>query len=231
MLKIRFSGVAATGLTTGLGFTCLWLAAATTLTMLLSSCASTSVKNTWKSPDYKGGPSQKIAVVADEERLDVRRALENRFVNQLKAASQPAFATAQSFPDLAAARKNKEASVARLRSDGADALLITRLVSKSDYVSMYQPQFAGHYTALTVAPGSGSWDTYIASYTTYSSGPRADDRTHLLLDTSLFDLNTGQRIWGSITEVTVKESDDRLQIADKFVAKVVESLRHDGMIR
>ena len=231
MLKIGFLGVATTGLTTRVVLTCLWLAAATTLMMLFSSCASTSVKSSWKSPEYKGGPSQKIAVVADEERMPVRAALENRFVHQLKAASQPAFATAQSFPNLAAARRNKEASVARLRSDGADAMLITRLVSRSNYVSMGQQEITGHYVGLTVAHSSESWDTFIGSYSTYSSGPRTDDRDYLLLDTSLFDLNTGQRVWGCITEITVKESDDRFEIADKFVARVVESLRQDGMIR
>jgi hypothetical protein len=161
----------------------------------------------------------------------VRVALENRFVNQLGAASQPAFATAKSFPDLVAARKNKEATAEQLRADGAEILLITRLVSKSDYLAKSQQTFTGHYVALTVNAGSEGWDTYLASYSEYSSGPRSDDRSHLLLDTSLFDLKTGRRIWGCIAETTVKETDDRLEIADKFVAKVINAMRQDGMIR
>jgi hypothetical protein len=209
----------------------LWLAAATIVAILSSSCASTSVQNTWKSPDYKGGPAQKIAVVADDYRSFVRVALENRFVNQLQAASQPAFATARSFPDLAAARKNKEATVARLRADGAENILITRLVSKSDYVARAQQNYTGQFSGLTVSHNSEGWDTSIGSYSTYSTTPRSDDRSYLVLDTSLFELNTGQRIWGCATEVTVKETDDRLEIADAFVTKVVHSMRQDGMIR
>jgi len=209
----------------------LCLAAGTVLIMLASSCASTSVKSSWKSPDYKGALPQKVAVVADEERKLVRMALENRFVNQLVAASQPAFGTASAFADLEAARKHKEATVAQLRAAGADAILITRLVSKSDYQAKAQQRFTGHYVAVTVTPGSDGWDTDIGSFDTYQSAPRGDDRSYLLLDTSLFDLNTGQRIWGCITETTIRQTDDRLEIADEFVGKVVEVMRQDGMIR
>lgn len=208
-----------------------FLAAATTLVMLTCSCASTSVKSAWKSPEYKGTPPQKVAVVTDDERMLVREALENRFVNQLTAASQPAFATVKALPDLVAARQNKEATVKQLRGDGADAILITRLVSRSAYMARAKEQFTGQYVALTVTPSSQGWDTSIGSFSAYSSGPRSDDRSYLLLDTSLFDLATGQRIWACLTETTLKESDDKLDVADEFVATVVKSMRQDGMIR
>ena len=231
MLKIGGCRPGLTGQAARIGYACLSLAAAVTITMLFTSCASTSVKSTWKSPDYKGAPPQKIAVVADDERGDVRTALENRFVHQLEAASQRAFATARAFPDLATARKNKEATVAKLRADGAEAILITRLVSKSDYIARAQQRYTGQQVTLTVTPGPEGWDTSINSYSTYSSAPRSDDRSYLLLDTGLFELNTGQKIWACVTEVTVKETDNRLEIADEFVAKVVNSMRQDGMIR
>lgn len=209
----------------------LCLVAGVALVMLACSCASTTVKSTWKSPDYHGEPPKKVAVVADDDRMMVRTALENRFVNQLEASKQPALATASSFPDLAAARKNKEASVAQLQALGADVLLITRLVSKSAYMAKAKQQFTGQYVALTVTPGSDGWETSIGSYSDSSSGPRGDDRSYLLLDTSLFDLKTGKRIWACITETTIKDTDDRLEIADKFVAKVVGVMLQEGMIR
>jgi hypothetical protein len=170
-------------------------------------------------------------VVADEERMLVREALENRFVNQLKAAAQPAFATASSFPDLAAARTNKETTVAQLRAAGGDAILITRLVSKSAYMARAQQRFTGHYVTLTVTPDSKGWDASVGSYSAYTGAPRSDDRSYLLLDTSLYDLNTGRQIWGCLTETTVRETDDRLQLADEFVSLVVKTMRQDGMIR
>jgi hypothetical protein len=199
--------------------------------MFFSSCASTSVKSTWKSPDYKGELPKKVAVVADDERVIVRVGLENRFVNQLAATGQPALSTASSFPDLAAARKNKEATIVQLRAAGADAILITRLVDRSAYMARAQQQFTGQYVALTVTPDPGGWDASIGTFSDYSSGPRSDDRSYLLLDTSLFDLNTGKRIWACITETTIKDTDDKLEIADEFVAKVVGTMRQEGVIR
>ncbi len=230
-LTIRLFGRTSRRQAARIGFTCLRLAAAAVLVALSSTCASTSVKSTWKSPDYRGAPPQKVAVVADDERQLVRVALENLFVNHLRAAAQPAFATASSFADLVAARKNKEATVEQLRAAGADAILITRLVSKTAYLAKAKQTATGGYAGLTVTPGSEGWDVSLGSYPTYQSSPRSDDRSYLLLDTSLFDLATGQRIWGCLTETTVKESDDRLEIADEFVAKVVKTLRQDGMIR
>ena len=199
--------------------------------MLSSSCASTSVKSTWKSPDYHGELPKKIAVVADEDRMMVRVALENRFINQLAADGQLSFSTAAAFADLAAARKNKEATLAQLRAAGADAILITRLVSKDAYLAKAQQRFTGQYVAMTVTPDSDGWDASIGSYSAYSGGPRSDDRSYLLLDTSLYNLNTGKRIWACLTETTVKETDDRLEIADEFVAKVIKVMHQDGVIQ
>ncbi len=207
------------------------LATGAALVMLSSSCASTSVKSTWKSPDYKGELPKKIAVVADEDRVMVRVALENRFINQLGADGQLSFGTAAAFPDLTAARKNKEATLAQLRAAGADAILITRLVSKDAYLAKAQQRFTGQYVAMTVAPDSDGWDASIGSYSAYSGGPRSDDRSYLLLDTSLYDLNTGKRIWACLTETTVKETDDRLEIADEFVGKVIKVMHQDGVIQ
>lgn len=209
----------------------LWLVAVVTLAMFFSSCASTSVKSTWKSPDYKGGLPRKVAVVADEERPMIRAALENRYVNQLARVDQPAFASVEAFPDLNAARTNKAETVTTLRAAGADAVLITRLVSRSAYLAKAQQKFTGQYVALTVAPDSEGWDASVGSFSTYSGGPRSDDRSYLLLDTSLYDLQTGRRIWACLTETTVKDTDDRLELADEFVAKVVELMRQDGVVR
>lgn len=207
------------------------IAAGLAALFLFSGCASTAVKDTWKLPGYQGGPPQKVAVVADEDRMMVRTALENRFVNQLAWDGQPTIGTAAEFPDLAEARKNKEATIAKLRTDGVDAILITRLVGQTAYQAKAQQTFSGHYVGVTVTPDSGDWDTSIGSYSTYSSAPRSDDRSHMLLDTSLYDLKSGQRIWSCITETTILETDDKLEIADEFVAKVVAAMHKDGMVR
>src|SRR6266576_2590412 len=61
-----------------------WSSLCAAVFTMLCSCASTSIKHTWKSPDYHGGPVQKIAVLAVVERGLVRQGIENRVGNQIR---------------------------------------------------------------------------------------------------------------------------------------------------
>src|SRR5712691_5443372 len=87
------------------------------LATLLVSCAATSIKRTWKAPDYTGGPVGKVAVLAVEERGTFRQALENRFRNQLVKDGQPAIVT-HDLLSLAQVKSDKEAATTRLRESG-----------------------------------------------------------------------------------------------------------------
>lgn len=205
--------------------------AAVAVAALVSSCASTSVKKTWRSSSYQGGPLQRVAVVADHEEANVRMMLEGRFVRQLQRTGQPAFETAANYPDLKKARTDKEATVTSLRAAGADSILITRLVSKARYMSQPRSQITSQSIELRMSTDGAGWDTSLGSYSTSSSAPRSDDRDFLLLETSLFELKTGQRVWACITETTVLETADKLEVADEFVAKVVELMHKEGLTR
>jgi hypothetical protein len=55
-------------------------------------------------------------------------------------------------------------------------------------------------------------------------------KQNIYLDTSLFDLKTGQRLWSALTLTLLKENEDRLVVADALVAKLVSALRKDGLI-
>src|SRR6516162_9460747 len=85
---------------------------------LLCSCTGTSLKNTWKSPDFKGEPLTKIAALAVEDRGLVRQGFENRFVKQLKQGGATAITTFDllSLTDISA---DKPAAAERFRSAGA----------------------------------------------------------------------------------------------------------------
>jgi hypothetical protein len=59
----------------------------------------------------------------------------------------------------------------------------------------------------------------------------ATTRDYLVFDSSLFDLNTGRRLWSGVTQTVVKGDADRLVLADKLAEKVAARLLKDGMIR
>jgi hypothetical protein len=222
-------GADATALPKTMGTFASFLFASAIAAMVLCSCASISTKSTWKSSDFKGGPVQKVAVLAVAERATVRTALENRFANQLKKDSQPAVTTLQML-SLLEIKENKEAAAARLREAGADSVLITRLTSKSTYDSQPRQAPNAYYSIITGSPSEG-WHTYYTSAYSNVGAPRSDSRDYYLLDTSLFDLDTGKRLWSCITETKVRENADKLEIADALVARVVELMRKDGMVR
>jgi hypothetical protein len=197
--------------------------------LCLGGCAASSVKQVWKSPAYQGGAVQKVAVVAVEERGMVRQAFENRFVNQFRALGQNADPTHE-LMGLREIKASKEAAAARFREAGADSVLLVRLVDQTTYAHQAQATPALFVPTTTGFSSYGWYDYYEVAFvdmgTVWNSA-----RQYVYLDTVLFDLKTGQRIWSALTLTVLKEDMDRLEEADALVAKIVAALRRDGMIR
>jgi len=202
---------------------------AAALAVLLCSCATTSVEKTWKSPDRAEGPVQKLAVLAVSDDSMVRPGLENRFARDIRNRGQAVITTVAllSLPEIKA---DKAAAAALLRQEGADSILIVRLVDKSAYdrqVRATPAAFVPMATGYADYGWSGYYDVaFMEMGVTYSTL-----RDYLVLDSSLFDLKNGQRLWSALTQTTLKEGADRLVVADDLAAKVAAALRKDGMIR
>jgi hypothetical protein len=198
------------------------------LVLWLCSCASSSIKQTWKSPAYQGGPVQKVAVLAVADRGDVRVGLENRFVHELRRGGQEAVATGD-LVGLSEITADKDAAAARMRDAGADAVLVVRLVDQATY---------SHQTVAVPAfysPGVSGYDSY-SWYDCFSFGTgmavvRSSSNRYYYLDSSLFDLKTGRRLWSSLTRTVLAEDADALAVADAFTAKNVKALRKDKLVR
>jgi hypothetical protein len=199
------------------------------LAALLCACAATSLKQTWKSPDYTGGPVRKVAVLAVEERGLVRQGFENRFARQLAAQGQPAVVTYDllSLPQI---KDDKQAAAARAREAGADSVLIVRLVDVATYtrqVRALDEQFA---PTITGVANYGWYDYYSVAFMDMSP-TYGTLRQEVYLDISLFDLDTGKRLWSGLIETVVKDNTDRVLLVDSLVGKVVSAMRKDGVVR
>src|SRR5215470_3125452 len=96
------------------------------LASLLCSCATTSVKQTWKSPDCPPGPVKKVAVIAVADQANVRPGLENRFAHDIGQNGQATMTTVE-LMRLSEIKENKEAAAKLMRENGADSRLIVRL--------------------------------------------------------------------------------------------------------
>lgn len=204
------------------------LLATVLLAVLLCSCAATSIKHTWKSPDCPKDLG-KIAVVAMEERGIVRQGFENRLVAQLAKAGAPAMVTFDLLT-LAEIEQNKQVAAERFRAAGADAVLIMRLV---DQTSSYREVMRGRGAYITTITG---WEN-VGWYDYYSVGFLNLTPTYgtlkqkILVETGLFDLKTEACLWSGLSQTVMKENMDRVAEMDPLVEKVVAAMQKDGVFR
>jgi len=202
---------------------------AAVLAILLCSCATTSVKQTWKSPTCPAGPVKKVAVVVVADQTNVRPGLENRFAHDIGAQGQPAMATV-GLLGLAQIKENKAAAAKLLREAGADSLLIVRLVDKATSNRQARATPATMVPVITSSSGYGWYGYYDVVFMDLSA-QHSTLRDDLFIDSSLFDLNSGEKLWSAQSKTVLKEGVDKLVVADELVAKVAEAMRKDGVIR
>ena len=194
----------------------------------LCGCASTSVKQSWKSPAYQSGQVQKIAVIAVDERGLVRQGFENRLVTDIRDHGQGAITTFNliGLPEIKA---DKEVAATQLRAAGADSVFVMRLVDQVTYEHQVQATPAVYLPTIDGYAGYGWYDCYSVAF--MNMGVVWSDATReIYLDSSLFDLKTGKRIWSAVTKTTLKETSDRLALVDSLVAKVVDAMHKDGLV-
>ena len=203
--------------------------AAIALSVLFCSCATTTVEKTWKLPGRSEGPVKKLAVIAVSDQWLVRPGLENRFATDIAKRGQPVITTVELLP-LPKIRENKEAAVDLLRQQGVDSVLIVRLLDKDTHdreVRTSPSAFVPYATGYTSYGWGGYYDVAFMDMGVTSSSTRDD----LLLDSSLFDLKTGQRLWSMVTKSVLKYNTDKLEVADDLANKVSAALLKDGLIR
>jgi len=198
------------------------------LAMVLCSCAATSVKNTWKSPDYHGGPFAKVAVLTVDDHPGVRRGFENRLASQIRKGGATAITTFNllTLPDI---NRDKPAAAERLRSAGAEAVVVLRLASSTSSYREVRPG-AERYAETITGIEPGTWyDYYSVAYSDLST-TYGTLKQQVYLETCLFDLKTAKRLWSGMTKTVVTETMDRVAEMDPIVEKVVIAMRKDGML-
>lgn len=198
------------------------------LAAFLCSCAATSIKSTWKSPGYRGGPVRNVAVLAVDEQGNYRPAFEGQFVAQLEQKGQPAFKTL-GILSLDEIKADKEAAAEKLRAAGADSVLIIRLVDS--YNQSSPAPIGGGNTLVTRTSGQVGGFKY---YTVSSPGRGGMQHTlnkYVCLETSLYDLKTETKLWSAVTGTLLREGAEPLDEIGPLAAKVLTALRADGLIR
>jgi len=187
------------------------------LSLLFCGCASSSVKHTWKSPSYQGGPVAKVAVVVVTDRNFYRQAIENHFAGILAEQGQSALKTYDLFT-LPEGNEARQAAAAQLRQAGADSVLVVRLVDSATY----------HSEARAASPAFTS-SPY--SYFMWGSGVSWSSlQRDLYLESSLYSLATSEHLWSGLTRTILKEDADAVAVIEPLAQKLFPLMRRDGVI-
>lgn len=202
--------------------------AAGALAVLLCSCAATSVKNTWKSPDSQQ-PVGKVAVLAIAHNGSVRKGFENRFATQLVNAGTQAMVTYDSL-SLPEIKQDKRTAADRILANGVDALLILRVVDTGTYYRESQPGGERYAGAITGFETMGWYDYYSVAFMNMSPTYGTLKQT-VYLETGVYDLKTEKRLWSLLTKTVLEEHADGVAEADRLVPKIVAAMRKDGILR
>ena len=191
-------------------------------TGIISSCASTTMKNVWRDTSYQGKLNN-VFVIGVIKTPGVKRFFEDEFVAQLKARGTDAIASYTVLPsdrDI-----DQEELSAKIKELGADGVLITRLVDRKT-VETYVPA-ASHY-----APPShyyNGWHNYYArSYGgIYERGYTVKDEV-IVVETNLYEASAEKLVWSAISETFREGSDDKL--ISSFIRLMIENLSKQNLL-
>jgi hypothetical protein len=131
---------------------------------LAMGCATTEMTSTWTDPSAKGTTLSKVAVICMTKDADLRRMAEDAAATQLQRKGAQAIAGYQLLGDTDL--KDREAVKAKLRAAGVDGVLVIRMTSVNEQVSMVGGPFGtfdGYYdySAAVYEPGFVQTDTIV----------------------------------------------------------------------
>ena len=188
--------------------------------LLATACAATQLTSVWKDPSYQTRPGKVMVVGVAKNPLN-RRLFEDEFVLQLKARGTEAIA---SYTVLSDKQQDDQAAIAdKVKTLGADSVLITRLVSKKT-VQFYVPG-----TVYYPPPYYYNWpDYYGYGYRyLYSPGYVAEDQ-YAVIETNLYETGSDKLVWAATSETAMNNADHKL--IKSYIGIMVDSMAKNGLI-
>lgn len=189
------------------------------LLMLAAACASTTLTNAWKDPEYKGTGFRKLLVVGVSDSPTKRRIFEEEFSRALRAAGVEALA---SYTVIAEdGKKIDEAAMkSMVRKQGLDGVVMTRLV-RIDKQTVYTPGYAWGVPALGYR--NSLYGYYNGAWSPYAMPAEVREYESAVLETTLWNAADDKLVWTATTSTFAPAS---VKSATTDFAKVlIEELR------
>jgi hypothetical protein len=186
--------------------------------LVAAGCASTSLRDQWTDPSWRGGPFTRYYVLGIGNDLTNRRIFEDAMVVRLTAAGVQAVPSYRDLPDGAKATEGQiDAAVVK---SGADALLMTRLkgVQRETQVS----------TVMVPGPGPMFGPGWYGMYSAWYPVQEVRQYDVATVETSVFATGTKTLVWTGVTETFNPRSVQ--QEAGGFADVIVKALAARGLV-
>ena len=167
------------------------------LSLVTSSCVSTTLTSEWKDETYLFWPEKKIFIVGAFSGEVVRKMFEEEFVRQLTAQGTEAVAscTVLAFDVV----PKQEVVLSLIKEQRADAVIITRYLGKTSTAPVPPAGISCDPPQL-----SDIWQDYYTQG--YSVMPAyTQERDVYRLETALYDAGTEKLVWKTVSETTVEK--------------------------
>jgi len=200
------------------------------LPVLLSACSSTTLSGSWKSPDYRGQVRKVYIVGVSKNELN-RRIFEDEFSQQLQAQGVTGVASYKDLPS--AAEADHKAVAERVWANGADSVLMTRMIGKRTEEVVNPGRVSGFssgpYGYAPPAPYYRHWDSYYERRFEATYEPATVTQYEVAtIEANLYNAKSGELIWSAQLETVIEANLQKL-MAD-FVKVVTEDLQQKGLI-
>lgn len=193
------------------------------IALVLAACASTTLRDAWYDPEYRGTAFQKVLVLGVLPNMAERRQYEDAMVATINATG------AQGIPAYRFLPGQERASDAELdgavRDSGADALLMSRLLRVDTQTQV---------STQRVSPTSRDWDWRWSGWYSgwwgagWQSVTTVTQYEVAVVETTLFSAGSGRVVWTGATDTFQPRSVARE--APAFSATIVGALQARGFL-
>ena len=202
------------------------------LVLLAAGCmSSTNVRSTWHEPEGSRGPYGKILVIGVSDNAKRRRSFEESLLAEIASSQTRSWSSVRQMG--AKQPVNRETLTPIVKTLGADAVLVTRLVSRK--VLPTETESRTEIQSRQQAPSDLNNPDNIARLFTYQYHEHEEPgelraRSRVIVDTELYEANDGGKLVFSMTvDTTFTETDG--DIMAEISTAIARRLRAENLIR
>jgi hypothetical protein len=197
--------------------------------MLIASCSSTKMVNSWKAPGFSKATVKKVLVLGISPNPSIRRTYEDTFSVELEKLGYQAVSGYLWAPDPT--NIDKDAIIAKIRAENVTNVLVTRIVNSKDVVTYVSPTVSVGYGGYGPAY-YGSWSSYYSvGYSTMVSPGYTTTNTVVTLETNFYDASKEKDalVWSGHSETWTDATQSGSKI-DGVISTLLYSMRSKGVL-